>query len=63
MTTTLTDHQTALLKRAQAATFGQLRQQFLTEVERHSLSGLVARGLMKDVVGTTFMLTDAGRRY
>lgn len=46
-----------------AATFGQLRQQYLTDAERNDCAALVAQGLLKDVVGTTFMLTDAGRRH
>lgn len=59
----LTDQQTAMLDRARAATFGQLRQQHLTEAEHRDCAVLVAAGLLKDVVGTTFMLTEAGRRY
>ena len=50
-----------MLAQAQAATFGQLRQQHLSDAQRHDCSTLATMGLMKDVVGTTFMLTDAGR--
>ncbi|GIL13731.1 MAG: hypothetical protein BroJett038_24510 [Chloroflexota bacterium] len=59
----LSDAQVSLLARAKAATFGQLRQQYLTDAERNDCAALVAQGLLKDVVGTTFMLTDAGRRH
>lgn len=59
---TLTDRQVSLLTRAQEATFGQLRQQYLTEAERQDCTTLATMRLMKDVVGTTFMLTDSGRR-
>lgn len=59
----LSDVQASLLAKAQAATFGQLRQQHLTEAERRCCTELVANGLLKDVVGTTFMLTNPGRRH
>ncbi|WP_341744694.1 hypothetical protein [Azonexus hydrophilus] len=56
----LTNEQVVLLERAKKASFGQLRQQHLTDQEKKDCVVLVARGLMKDVVGTTFMLTNAG---
>lgn len=59
----ITHSQAALLVRAQTATFGQLRQQHLNASERQDCSALVGVGLMKDVLGTTFMLTDAGSRH
>ena len=59
----LAEQQTLILNRAKAATFGQLRQQHLTAAERRDCIALADRGLLKDVVGTTFMLTKAGRRY
>ncbi len=58
----LTETQSAMLVRTRAAAFGQLRQQHLTDVEHRVCVSLVTLGLMKDIAGTTFMLTDAGCR-
>lgn len=63
MPISLTERQSAMLKLAQSAVFGQIRQQAISADERKDCLELVALGLMKDVVGTTFMLTDAGRRH
>ena len=59
---TLTKGQLTMLAQAQAATFGQLRQQHLTNSERRDCAVLVDAGLMNNVVGTTFMLTDIGSK-